>query len=256
MRVTIFADDVQSLKTYLQRSVPDCKASHRIEAVARGLGYNTYAGLREALNKGPLEVVADDSRFCAYLGIPFVVEEHEYNRFLSRALARIELHRVLAAQPNLTLRGFDNVWIPVSGERELPLAERKALLAKRRNEAHESHWSFDEFELAWIYLSRQLKIKNLNRSTSSYGLKHRAENLMRKFGLFQPLGNYVSNGMLIAAAYSLGFDVKPIGHDSYNAYLNISTRTVNQSEGRNPRSWQESPSIVEAMYGDLNRLAA
>ena len=35
---------------------------------------------------------------------------------------------------------------------------------------------------------------------TSYGLKHRAENLSRDFGMFNYLGNYVSNGMLIAAA--------------------------------------------------------
>ena len=79
---------------------------------------------------------------------------------------------------------------------------------------------------------------------------------MRTFGHFRPLGNYVSNGMLIAAAYALGFEVRLIAPDNYNAYLNISMVTVNRSRGLEPRSPNENPQIVATMYGDLDREAA
>lgn len=255
MRVTLAAHDLPSIKKYLARSLPPHKPSLRIEAAARGLGFTTYAGFRNALSVGPVTVSADDRRFCAELGIPFEIE-HRFNRFLSRAIARVELHRVLDAHPMLTQRGFDSAWMRVSSEMHKPLSERLALLSERRNEAYEHDWLFDQFELAWIYLSRQQRIKSINRRTGSYGLKHRAENLMREFGHFRPLGNYVSNGMLIAAAYALRFEVRPIAPDNYNAYLNISMVTVNRSRGRQIRSTNEDPGVVAAMYGDLDREAA
>jgi len=255
MRVTLNTDDLPSIKAYLHRSLPDHKPSLRIEAAARGLGFTTYGGLRDALSAGAVTVSADDRRFCAELGIQFEIDER-FNRFLSRALARIELHRVLDAHRLLTQRGFDSAWMRVSGEMDKPLSERLTMLEERRKEAYEDDWSFDQFELAWIYLSRQQMIKSVNRRTGSYGLKHRAENLMREFGHFRPLGNYVSNGMLIAAAYALGFEVRPIAPDNYNAYLNISMVTVNRSRGRDVRSTNEDPRLVAAMYGDLDRQAA
>lgn len=255
MRVTLSSDDLPSIKAYLHSLLPGHKPSLRIEAAARGLGFTTYAGLREALSAGPVSVEANDRCFCAKLDLSFEIEE-KFNRFLSRAIAKVELHRILDAHSSLTQRGFDSAWMRVSGEMDKPLKERLALLAERRKEAYEDDWSFDQFELAWIYLSRQQKIKSINRRTGSYGLKHRAENLMREFGHFRPLGNYVSNGMLIAAAYSLGFEVRPIAPDSYNAYLNISMVTVNRSRGRDVRSTDEDPQLVASMYGDLDREAA
>lgn len=255
MRVTLNTDNLQSIKTYLHRSLPDHKPSLRIEAAARGLGFTTYAGLRNALFKGDVTVSADNRRFCAELSIPFEIDER-FNRYLSRAIARIELHRILDTQRLLTQRGFDSAWMRVTGEMDKPLSERLTMLEERRQEAYEDDWSFDQFELAWIYLSRQQKIKSLNRCMGSYGLKHRAENLQRHFGHFRPLGNYVSNGMLIAAAYALGFEVRSIAPDNYNAYFNISMVTVNRSRGRDVRSTDENPRLVTAMYGDLDREAA
>jgi hypothetical protein len=255
MRVTLNTDDLPSIKAYLHCSLPGHKPSLRIEAAARGLGFTTYAGLRDALSAGAVTVSADDRRFCAELGIPFEIDER-FNRFLSRAIARIELHRVLDAHRLLTQRGFDSAWMRVSGEMDKPLNERLTMLEERRKEAYEDDWSLDQFELAWIYLSRQRMIKSVNRRTGSYGLKHRAENLMREFGHFRPLGNYVSNGMLIAAAYALGFEVRPIAPDNYNAYFNISMVTVNRSRGRDVRSTNEDARLVASMYGDLDREAA
>lgn len=82
----------------------------------------------------------------------------------------------------------------------------------------------------------------------TYGLKHRAENLSRSFGLFTHLGNYVSNGMLIDAAYAAGFTVKRSAYDSYNAHLNISMQTVNASRGWEKNSQVENRAIVIDMY--------
>jgi hypothetical protein len=255
MRVTITSDDLQSIKDYLHASLPDRRPSHRLEAAARAFGFTTYAGLREALAAGPVTLEADDLRFCSELALAFETEK-DFQRHLSRSIARIALHRILDDHPMLTQRGFDSAWLGNSRETALPLSQRKALLAERRREAYESNWGLDQFELAWIYLSRQKKIRSFNQQIGSYGLKHRAENLQRVHGMFVPLGNYVSNGMLIAAAYALDFEVKPIAPDNYNARFNISMATVNQSRGRVPRTGTEDRSLITALYADLDRFAA
>jgi len=136
VRIAIASDDLQTVKDYLRRSLPDHRPSHRIEAAARGLGFTTYGGMREALAAGPILVAADDRRFCTELGIPFETGKG-FNRILSRSLARIELRRILDAHPLLTQRGFDSAWMRVSGEMEKPHSERLSLLKKRRQEAYE-----------------------------------------------------------------------------------------------------------------------
>ncbi len=259
MRVTLNGSDLDLLKTHLRLANPDLSPSQRIEAAAKGLGYTTYAGLRAALMERAVEVEANEKLYCELLEIDRRVDSRFAVRPLGRALAKIELSRALKEHENLTERGFDSVWLGGSDELALPFADRVRLLKVRRAETFSSDWAADQFELAWFYLSRQSRTKNINRRTGSYGLKHRAEGLNRKYGLFEPLGNYVSNGMLIAAACSLGFSVKSMGYNSYNAWLNISMRTVKATIGRsgsNP-TFQRSSDAIREIYGDLNaRIAA
>ncbi len=257
MRIAICASDLDAIKTDLRLAHPEIKPSLRIEAAARALGYNTYGGLRAALEKGTIEAEADDARYREILGLSAETNKRCAVRPVGRALARIELRKVLDHHPNLTCRGFDSIWFNVSGERSLPINERKELLATRRREAYDDDWSADQFELAWIYLSRQERTATINRRVGSYGLKHRAEGLSRNFDLFEHLGNYVSNGMLIAAAYAHGFMVKPVGHDDYNAYFNISMRTVKVTYGRDGEQLRENRQHIDRMYGDIaDRMAA
>jgi hypothetical protein len=61
------------------------------------------------------------------------------------------------------------------------------------------------------WLGRQKMIKTINRTGTSYGLKHVAE---RDIG-------YLTNGIFIAAAHACGYRVVRVG-DSPNAWLNIS----------------------------------
>lgn len=257
MRVTISASDLDAIKTDLRLAHPEAKASLRVEAAARALGYNTYGGLRAALEQGALDVEADDARYREFLDLPAETANGWAVRPLGHALARIELRKVLDEHSSLTCRGFDSIWMDDHNERSKSIGERKALLAERRREAYEDAWSANQFELAWIYLSRQDRIATINRQIGSYGLKHRAEGLSRNFDLFKHLGNYVSNGMLIAAAYAHGFTVKPIAHDNYNAYFNISMRTVKVTHGRDGEQLRENRQHIARMYGAIaDRIAA
>jgi hypothetical protein len=80
----------------------------------------------------------------------------------------------------------------------------------------------DEFLLAEIFLSRFRKIKAFTH-TSSYALKGLCEDWHGYLGLD---GVYVSNGVLIAAAISLGFRGKCIS-GTPNAIFNISKADLN-----------------------------
>lgn len=77
--------------------------------------------------------------------------------------------------------------------------------------------SVGEFIRAIAFLNGKPKRKTINKSCSSYSLKHKAE---MSFGDFKG-GSYVSNGMFIAAALHLGFSHVRSRGDGQNAHFNI-----------------------------------
>lgn len=241
------------IKADLQRAHSNSKSCQRTEALAAGLGCRTYGGLLKSLEAGAVSANVDNLLYCERLDVPLVDGCGEPSRQLSRAIARGMMHPVLDAQPELTLRGFDSIWQGDARELALPMTERRAAFQGRRDEAYYDGWSADQFELAMLFPSQQAMNKTLNRDASSYRIKHHAEGLSRHFGMFKELGNYVSNGMMIAAAYAAGYTVKPIRHTSYNAWFNISKRTLRASEGYDARRRRtDRPEVVSGMYGSLD----
>lgn len=67
------------------------------------------------------------------------------------------------------------------------------------------------------WLRGKQKRKSVNKSMSSYGLKHLVEDA---------IGEYVTNGQFIAAAIHSGFTYKLIP-DSPNVYFGISEKSIN-----------------------------
>jgi hypothetical protein len=59
--------NVQQIKNTLGRKLPSVKSSHRVEAMARGLGWKSNAALRACLLCGPTECELDEAAFKAYL---------------------------------------------------------------------------------------------------------------------------------------------------------------------------------------------
>jgi hypothetical protein len=206
MKLKITENDVERMKTDLRTVLSDVKSSHRVEALARGLGWRTNAAMRVALAGGPVEVFADDSAFRDYL------REHSFDtpeHTLSRALAKIGIHRAMDIEPNLTHFGYG-----VFAERKTTAEERQVRFNENRARMLDDY-SVGEFVRASDFLSRYGRRKTLNRKSTSYGLKHKAEDLA---------GAYVSNGMLIAAALALGFSAQPTDPGSPNAWFNISSK--------------------------------
>ena len=82
-----------------------------------------------------------------------------------------------------------------------------------------------EFERAVIWLAiKKKRRKSLNRTCTSYGLKHIASrelaDLQEDVPLFADGNTYISNGAFICAAIYLGYKVEK-AHKSPNAYINI-----------------------------------
>jgi rare lipoprotein A len=85
MKLTISLPEIEHIKDALRSALPDVKSSHRVEAMARSLGWRTHATMRAALAAAIVEVGADEDAFLAYL------HEHSFDAprgCLTRALAK------------------------------------------------------------------------------------------------------------------------------------------------------------------------
>ncbi|MDI1364214.1 MAG: hypothetical protein PSX79_05010, partial [bacterium] len=111
MTVTISHADINPLKAQLMTLAPMIKASHRAEAMARGLRFGSNAALLTALDQGPVPCIVDNSAFSAFLqerggeDLPDdLLSEAVVRAKLGAELAAIEA--VLAHQPELCANGF------------------------------------------------------------------------------------------------------------------------------------------------------
>jgi len=67
MWTIISYSDIERIKTALRAELPDMKSSHRVEALARGLCWNTYAAMLAALRGGPANRGVNQTAFDEYL---------------------------------------------------------------------------------------------------------------------------------------------------------------------------------------------
>ena len=67
MDVSLDMDGFDAVKKSLAFLLPNVKSSHRVEAMARGLGFSTNAALRASLATGPVSRSINDGAFLDYL---------------------------------------------------------------------------------------------------------------------------------------------------------------------------------------------
>ena len=205
MKSIVTLNDIEYMKDALRASLPDVKSSHRVEALVRGLGWATNASMRAGLAAAP-ETAPDEGAFLDYL------RRHSFDApigTLLRAFAQAGLRRAMDLAPELSGFGYR-----VTRDRGETPEEAEARFLKNRAEML-GEQGVDEFIRAAEFLSKFGRRKSMNRKRSSYGLKHDAE---------REAGDYVTNGMLIAAALALGFSAERTHAGSPNAYFNISSR--------------------------------
>lgn len=219
MKVSISHADIDPLKSQLLALAPAVKASHRVEALARGLGFGSHAALLATLGEDPAPCAIDNSAFGAFLkdrggaDLPYdTLSEAVVRTKFARSRATIE--EVLAREPALSANGLR------SFDRRLSPQENAANFARSRQAMIEARY-VEQFIRAVAYLETREKSKTAARGRTSYGYKHDAEHFHEAAAPGED--PYVANGMFIAAALHLGFTAKREADSSPNALINIAT---------------------------------
>jgi hypothetical protein len=224
LRIPVTADTAASIKRDVANSLRGIKSSHLSEAIARGVGFNTHASLRAAVDAG------ENSRrpVSGSLFAEFLRDRgHQVGaKPLYLAAARAAIRNVMETHPRLSRWGYgvgrpkrkpEGKWENAHEHYARFLSEREELL---------SHGAAEEFLRSLVLVQLIAPIKTFNRRSGSYRLKHRAENLTCTYPDGTTLGPaYVTNGSLIVAAVYAGFTYKTflddLGYEHVNVAFNM-----------------------------------
>ncbi len=78
LKIHLKLSDLDIAKSVLTRHLMHVKSSHRCEALARGLGFRTYATARVAsVSEEPPLCQADGQAFCDYLRSHGIAADHQ-----------------------------------------------------------------------------------------------------------------------------------------------------------------------------------
>jgi hypothetical protein len=225
LAIAVTPDAVKAIKSELTSTLPHVKSSHRCEAIARGLGFRTYASARvAALSATSDRTVVCGERFVAYLAEHHLTASAEP---FYRAAAKVALCDIAKTNPKLTMWGI-GIGRPQrkSDGKWEDSRDRYAKFVEARKELV-SDGAVGAFLASLAFIARVTRTKTIRQGTGSYRLKHIAEN----FACTYPEGNklgprYVPNGVLIAAAIHAGFQYRSyfdeLGYDDLNVSFNMS----------------------------------
>ena len=225
LNIPASADALDAIKAELTRKLPDVKSSHRCEAIARGLGFRTYAAALAAVKlETPGTIRVHGDLFASYLA------DHGFSvqpKQLYHAAAKVALRDVSERTPKLTMWGIgaDRPRRKQDGRWE----DFREMNAKFRQERAEliGDGAVEAFLACLAFLAHVTPTRTIRRGTGSYRLKHIAENYTCTYPEGDELGpTYVANGVLIAAALHAGFNIKTyvdeLGYDDLNVAFNMS----------------------------------
>ncbi|HUD92510.1 hypothetical protein [Sphingobium sp.] len=224
LTIPVTQSTLDATKLALTKALGAVKSSHRAEAMARGFGFRAYAAFLERARSRQVEAATvDGAAFAQYLA------RHDFNAAgstLYRAAAQAALIGVAKRFPTLTAAGFGmGQW----RSDETP-QERRARFAQGRSDLV-SDYAAAPFLASLAFVSRVDRTKTIRPATNSYWLKHVAEDYECTYPDGENLGPvYVPNGLLIAAAIHVGFDVKPhlddYGREKLNAGFNMAKTSL------------------------------
>lgn len=245
MQAQISLSEIEALKKELGILLPGVKPSQRAEAMARGLGWNTNAALRAELEAGASLRRVDEWRFRTYLnehGFP----DTEFG-VLSESVVRVclphereAIRATMAREPDLSLAGFPYV------DPRRPPAEWKTQWAEWRA-AMLTADAVGQFVRAKEFLAQASRSEKPVRRISSYGYKHQAEKMQEERSA---PNQYIANGMFIAAALDLGFEIRRIP-GSPNVYLNIADLRPKRPRDSRPASYWSANPMREAAWRNI-----
>lgn len=238
------SDRLEAIKAELTLVLPDVKSSHRCEAIARGLGFTTYAAALATMRSGSSDTsIVRGDRFTTYLS------DHGFDvpaTSLYCAAARVALRDVADRASKLTVQG-----ISVGGPRRKPdgrwedFREMNAKFLEARQRLIGDS-AAKPFLASLAFLARVTPTKTIRTGTGSYWLKHVAENFACTYPGGEKLGpTYVPNGVLIAAALHAGFQIRTyvddLGYDHPNVSFNMSKRSLEELDCEIRRNGTRAP---------------
>ncbi|MHB8286061.1 MAG: hypothetical protein ACYDD1_15485 [Caulobacteraceae bacterium] len=241
MKVSISHADLDPLKSALLALAPAVKSSHRVEAMARGLGYGSHAALLAGLAEAPAPCSVDNSAFGAFLkdrggdDLPWDTLSEAVVR-TKLGDARSAIAAVMEREPALCANGLRSY-----DRRQTPQQNAKAF-ADSRDKMLGSHY-VAQFVRAVEFLEAQEKSTRVNRDRTSYGYKHLAEHFHKERAPGED--PYVANGMFIAAAVHLGFTIKRDHDNSPNVFINIAK----------PKATRQRTQLAGSMRGAARKAA-
>ncbi len=217
------------LKAELTRKLPEVKSSHRCEAMARGLGFRTYAAAQNAASSDVVtSAIIDGQTFADYLAERQLSVGSEA---LYQAAAKVALRSVSELFPKLTAWGI-GVGRPRRNHAGR-LESSSQMSANFQNERKEltDDISVKAFLVSLAFVQLVTPTKSIRPNTGSYKLKHIAENFACTYPEGQKLGpTYVANGVFIAAGLHAGFKMKTyvddLGYDHLNVSFNMSKSCI------------------------------
>lgn len=220
LSVSIATSQLEIFKRRLEVFFPAIPSCHRVESLARALGSRNYNALLERINSDPTSFeICDLDAFKMYLSDKGYEVEVE-KPFV--ALASYAICCVMEKIPRLTWHGMG---IGPSRDGRETASQHDARFRDAR-EGMRSEPFAAEFLRSLTLIRRIVPIKTINPRTSSYKLKHIAENLKCVYPTGRRLGpHYVSNGAFIAAAVHSGYRHREY-HGSFNTTFNMSERCI------------------------------
>ncbi len=208
-----FNEQIDSMKADLTKQLPHIKSSHRVEALARGLGFKTYAALRavDLFHDGPILADVSWTAFSSYLKEKgFEVTAKPLYLAIGRACIRLAL-----GMPD-----YQSLAQQIYAEN-----------SKRDQGGILSDSSVEEFLRAYSLVSKIPHTRGVTKKRNAYNLKHLAEKTILTYpdGEESP-PDYVATGSLVLAALSAGFWFKPLSGDLYGLHFNMLQSAIDYLE--------------------------
>lgn len=231
LEIPFTPDRLDAVKAELTRTLTHVKSSHRCEAMARGMGFRTYASAKAVAQSAQLDrVTLHGELFVAYLAKhDFAVSPEPFYW----AGAKVALGDIAKMNPKLTMWGIGigRPWRKADGEWE-DWRDRNAKFVAARDELV-SDGVVGAFLTSLAFIAKVKQTKTIRNHTGSYRLKHIAENFASTYPEGGRLGpKYVPNGVLIAAAIHAGFHyrtyVDELGYYDLNVNFNMSKPCIDE----------------------------
>ena len=208
-----FTEQIDSMKADLTNYLPHIKSSHRVEALARGLGFKTYATLRavDLFWDGPFWAEVNWSAFNDYL------KEKGFNStakplYLAAGRACIRL--------SMGFRDYQSLARHVYAERH-----------EQGRENILSDTAIEEFLRAYSIVSKIPGTRTITKKRSAYDLK----NIIEEVSFTYPDGEVsppssVASGSVVLAALGARFWFRPLSGELPNIHFNMLQSAIGDLE--------------------------